>query len=209
MTSCYEKLRAQERQITHAIKATLNFAPAMIGVEQVIYASSPITTGKRMYDLFRAHGVTSVDALKTIDPNFFERDIMQANIADGRNFGEELRKQGNRYVIVPGEFFGPGWAQEHYMSLWKQIIKRHAREIRFNKKWNFSNGSAEEFLIGLENGLPLIERGATTTMTQKEGLAKIQAAIDIIGKIGVEPKVLLDTAREIELYKPRTVIDLK
>ena len=208
MPSNYETLRHQEGQILNQIKATLSFAPTMIGEGNVLYASSPITTGRRMYDRFQEHGATSVDELNRTVPGS-SRDIMQKNIEDGRQFGNELRTQTGKLAIVPGEFFGPGWAQEHYMSLWKQVINRYADEVHLNTNWEYSNGCAEEFLIGLEKDMPLVERHATNGMTQKEGVAKIHGAIDHIGAIGAEPKKLFDVVREIELFKPRTIIDLK
>ncbi|MEK9178446.1 MAG: hypothetical protein AAB801_01550, partial [Patescibacteria group bacterium] len=105
MTSTSERL-AQEDHIIREVRSVLTaFDSVHDPVREVVYASSPITTGKRMYELFKTHGVATLDALKEINEKFYLEQIMQANIRDGVNFGTEIRRRGFAEVIVPGIFF--------------------------------------------------------------------------------------------------------
>lgn len=198
MSSTSERL-AQEDEILRSIRSALNAYDTISNpMQEVVYASSPITSGKRMYEIFRAHGASSIEDLKQIDPNLYYEQIMSANIGDGIKFGQDLVSRGFAQVIVPGKFFQEGWSQEHYMSLWEQVIDRFAEQIHFNNYWQYSNGCAQEFLFGMHHNLPLFSRDGIQ-MNPGEEAGKIRLAIDEIDKVGVNPITLYNTYRRIEL----------
>src|SRR5207249_1208085 len=115
-----------------------------------VYASSPITSGLRFFNFMKDLDVKSAQDLKSHP--LFKKRVMNPNLTDGENFGTKLRTDGYPLVIVPGAVFAKGWAQEHYMSLWRQVIVRFASKIAFNANWHWSTGCVEEFLIAVENG---------------------------------------------------------
>ena len=60
--------------------------------KDVIYASSPITTGHRMYKIFEKYKVKSAEELKALNKDTFKDEIMDQNIIEGLIFKQELNK---------------------------------------------------------------------------------------------------------------------
>lgn len=165
---------------------------------RVVYASSPVTTGQRMYGLFRKYRARSVEELKGVNPDIFSRDIMKPNLADGESFADNLRSVSTyRYVICPATFFAKGWLQEHYMAFWKSVIERFADDIRFNGKWWWSNGCAEEFLIGARSGKTLYEGFSARPIDPREALRKISRVIAAVGRLGADASKLQSVHSEL------------
>ncbi|MBI4142156.1 hypothetical protein HY484_04475 [Candidatus Woesearchaeota archaeon] len=199
MSSVY-KLVGLEQHIIEEIESNLTAVASVLSWGKsrdaavkpyVCYASSPITTGCRMYSLFREHNVSNIGELAKINPDFFKNKILRANIDDGEEFGSVVR-QSNRYdaVVVPATFFAKGWAQEHYMAFWEEVIKRFSDAIHFNDNWQYSNGCVDEFRIGLENGKELYEGLTVVQLNPKTGLEKIKCAIEEVSSIGADVKSL-------------------
>lgn len=196
----------QELVIIKEIKASLRMTGTVIdrGIarktpqQQIVYASSPITTGKRMYQFFLRHKVDSIEALNKIDPTLYPEKIRKVNLVDGLLFGRTLRKDGYTSVIIPGVFFAEGWTQEHYISLWEQVIIKFADAVHFNKDWQYSDGCVAEFWIALQHNKKLWE--GKKMLEPKEGLAKIQKAIEELDKKGISTKNLYNFYRRIALF---------
>jgi hypothetical protein len=195
----------QEEFILTAIKASITALGTSLPqrhTKKIVYASSPITTGLRMYSIFHKHHVTSEIQLNSIDPLLFKRDIVQANSAAGITFAESIRRLGHPYVIAPGVFFAQGWEQKHYISLWEKVIRTYADVICFNTDWQFSTGCVQEFLIGLQSGKELRNRQAFKLIEPQEELKKIKAAVNTIEKSGYSEMALalFEHYRSIELF---------
>lgn len=200
MSVISERLQQEQRILTD-IRGTVNTFNCVLG--EVTYASSPLTTGKRMYNLFEKHGVTTVEALKqVITPEGYVEQVLQANIREGIEFGNEIVRRGSACVIVPGVYFRNGWTQEHYMSLWNQVIVNFAKRIDFNDEYQYSTGCVTEFLIGLENGKVLAQRDGSV-IDPKHEVARIALAIEDVDRIGVDVKPLFEPFREIDLFLSR------
>jgi len=165
--------------------------------KDVIYASSPVTTGYRMYKTFEKYKVKSTEELKAVNKDIFRNEIMNKNIDDGLKFKQELNKQ-YKYVIAPGEFFAKGWAQEHYMSLWEKVIKKFSNKICFNNNYHYSNGCVGELIIGIKNNKELRKKENFTLIKVKEELNNIEKAIEHIDKIGADTKVLTNLYMELK-----------
>jgi hypothetical protein len=167
---------------------------------KTIYASAPITTGFLLYQMLESRNVKSMEELLTID-NDMRKKIMDANIRDGFEFGEELRSKRYPIVIAPGKFFAKGWTQEHYMALWEPTIKRLVRVICFNNKFHYSDGCVEELLIGLQYQKELHIRDGFKMLNLREETHKIADAIDHIEKItGKAPQKLVNNYSRIKEY---------
>ncbi|MEK6857948.1 MAG: hypothetical protein AABX39_05160, partial [Nanoarchaeota archaeon] len=69
----------------------------------VAYASAAITSGKRLYDAYKKHGVNSREQLPQ---GVFQNEVMNENIQSGENFAKQLRQTGiYSSVISPATFF--------------------------------------------------------------------------------------------------------
>jgi len=199
-TSVSERL-AQEDTILREIRSTLSTYRTM-GLatprrKGAVYASSPITSGIRLYAWSQRSGGSPED-LRRAHPDEFRIHVMQPNLDDGTAFGEHVRKLGWPLVIVPGEFFAKGWAQDHYMSLWRQVIVRYARSVAFNRNWQWSTGCAEEFLIAIQSNKRIMGWNGRP-LAACDGANLIRWAVNNIDRQGLDPKPLYDLWRQIDL----------
>src|SRR3989344_4047873 len=88
---------------------------------KVIYASSAITTGRKMYDLFEEYGVSSVDELNKLESSLFNKKILKKNIHAAVQFGKKIRKKySGAQVIAPAAYYAKGWTQREYMEFGEQ-----------------------------------------------------------------------------------------
>ena len=206
-------LMTLEDKILHEIKANITVAASIFGWEKtrmqlytIAYASAPITTGQRMYEVFKSVGVSSQDELKKKDPALFYKEVMELNIRAGEEFAQHIRllqksEATKQYtgVICPATFFAKGWTQEHYMSFWERIIETFVDAIHFNNGWQYSNGCVEEYLIGLKTHKRLYQGNTLATLEPKEALERIKQAIEDIQSLGADIKPLYNNYRRIEL----------
>ena len=195
-----------EERVLREIEGNLSAYASLIGWsandQKVAYASSPITTGKILYDEFRRLGVTSVDELKRADSRFFSK-VFQENIAEGERFADSLRKSGRyAFVISPGTFFMKGYTQEHYMALWERVIRKFRPNVHLNVKigWQYSNGCSEESLIRLQLGDDgLFEGLDESPMAAKIASQRVKSAVEDVASIGADVRQLYTMYRRLEL----------
>lgn len=192
---------AQEDHILREIRSTLS-AFSTMGLptprrKGAVYASSPITSGFRLYSAAKLAGCAP-EVFRHDHPEKFQESAMQPNLRDGARFGERLRQGGWPLVIVPGELFAKGWAQEHYMSLWRQVIVRYARTVALNDMWHWSTGCVEEFLIAIQSGKRILAHDGSPYQISL-GIDQIRETVDKIDHWGFDPKPLYDLWRQIVL----------
>ncbi|HLC32702.1 MAG TPA: DUF4406 domain-containing protein [Candidatus Nanoarchaeia archaeon] len=166
----------------------------------VAYASSPVTTGYRMYAAFRTSGVTSVEQLKAKDSAAYRREIMDPNIAAGESFAAQLRATARyKHVISPASFFAQGWTQDHYMAFWRSTIKAFANAVHLNEGWESSNGCVEEYLIAYESGKLVYEGLSDAPLFPSAAAEKIYVAIEKIAAQGASVEKLLALHHHISI----------
>jgi len=129
----------------------------------------------------------------------FKKKVMNLNLTEGEHFGAKLRSEGYSLVIVPGSFFAKSWAQEHYMSLWRQVIVRFASKLASNLHWEWSTGCVEEFLIAIEHEKHILDFNCKRIENLNAHADLIRKAVDQIDHWGFEPKPLYDLWRQIDL----------
>src|SRR3989338_7747849 len=172
---------AFEEQVIDEITAGLSVVACVADWKPTVpiaYASTPITTGRRMYNLFEQRGITSRDQLPS---GSFEQDVMRPNIASGDSFGKQLRATEHyKLVICPATFFAKDWGQEHYMALWERVIATFATAVHFNDGWEYSTGCVEELVIALGSGKEIYEGITKTPLEQRVGVQRIEAALEHI-----------------------------
>jgi hypothetical protein len=173
----------------------------------VMYGSYPITSGRRLFAAMRQFGFTKADEFRFQKPEQFRRLVLQPNIKDGHRFGDWLRDRGWPLTIVPSSLYARDWNQEHYMSLWRQVIIIFSRSVGLDEEeFPFSMGSAEEFLIGLQHRKRLVLRrqvlrGAPELVPADPNacLLAIRRAIDQIDAWGFDPMPMYNIWRQAEL----------
>ncbi|MBI4147868.1 hypothetical protein HY490_01110 [Candidatus Woesearchaeota archaeon] len=198
------EILVKERQRVYEVEAALSAMASVFGWSpgNVAYASTPVTSGRRMLDVFTRHKVRSADELTAIDKDAFHRDIFTPNLKEGEEFAHTLRASGAYVeVICPVTFYAKGWKQEHYILLWEQVIERFAGDIHFNSDWVYSNGCVEEFLTGAKLNKKLLEAGSPVDVRKVP--ERLRKAIEETAALGVDVSRLVAAYRslELQLYK--------
>lgn len=204
MGTCMQSRSEVEKRILNEIKSNLSLLavvvprPDIIPVrkkDKVIYISSPITSGLRMYRHMRKHNLTKTSE---IDGGTLLEKIMYPNIKESVELSEVIRTRGYRFIIVPGHFIADGWTQEHYLDLWTKVIRDFTHVVCFNAGWEYSNGCVREFLISLETGKEIVDTDLKP-LKVIEALKSIEDAIKDIESKQIIPESLYQLHRKIEL----------
>ena len=168
------------------------------GNANIAYASSPITTGPRMYETCQRLGL----APDKIPKEILQQEVLTPNLSEGEEFGRQLR-ESKRYdlVICPATFFAKGWDQHDYMTLWETVINTFATAVHLKEPgWNLSNGCTEEFVIGLRQGKKLYRGLEEQELAPKEGIRSIEKAIQELTDKG------FDTSKLQPFYQQAAVL---
>lgn len=164
----------------------------------VAYASTALTTGPQLYAVLKKLGFSSTQEFKEQDREKFNKLVMQPNMREGNQFAQRIIKAGWRMVIEPGKFFAYGWAQEHYMSLWRRVIIEMASTVAFNDNVYWSTGGAEELLIGIQHKKRLL--GADLRpLDPHVAVGRIEKAIGEIDGLGYDATPLQRIVNELRL----------
>ncbi|MBS3147878.1 DUF4406 domain-containing protein [Candidatus Woesearchaeota archaeon] len=187
-----------EGRILAELQGSLSAYASMVGWSaNCDYASTPITTGKRLYDSMRDAGVRTIAEFKQLHPGPV-KEIMRLNIEDGEKFAIHLRETEERTLVIsPATFFMKGWTQDHYMSFWERVIEQFATRVRLNKEWHYSNGCAEECRMAFATGKQVFE--GACIITPNEAVAKLKDTIREISTITSDITSLYNTYRRLEL----------
>jgi hypothetical protein len=133
--------------VVNGHKVIFSFLGSVLGDRKVIYLSGPITTGLRWIE------ATERSREKEARP-----EIIAANGADILRNAKRLRIEDPMSIVVePGSFTAEGWSQDDYLELWKDLIERHASEVRFLPDWQYSIGCAKEYAHAVALGVPTSE----------------------------------------------------
>jgi hypothetical protein len=114
----------------------------------VAYVSTPITSGRLLYDVLEKEGVRSIAELNREQ---VLHEIVKPNIARGISLADKLRERSKLPPLAPGVFEGRDfkWTQQDYMSLWVRVIEELAGEVHMTEGWQFSDGAVEEFTLAM------------------------------------------------------------
>lgn len=123
-------------------EAILQAWECAFGRTRVIYLSGPITTGRRKIDSIRRGDGVSAD------------EITGQNCKILIEAANRLREERGDVVVEPASLQIPGWSQQEYLTLWKELIKRHARLVIFMPDWEYSVGCVTEYAMAKAEGIP-------------------------------------------------------
>ncbi|MBU1199114.1 MAG: hypothetical protein KKF46_03760 [Nanoarchaeota archaeon] len=121
-------------------------------LSDISYASMPITSGTRYYNVLEEYEVKSISELLEKDKDALVKKIIEPNIEEGVAFARSLTGKTKYPVVAPGMFEPKKnrWSQEDYMFLWYRVIEQKSAQLHFIDGWEYSNGAAQEFVRGIE-----------------------------------------------------------
>jgi hypothetical protein len=116
------------------------------------YASMPITSGHRLYQVLEKHGIETLDELMHNHSEIFHKEVVYPNSEDANKFAKSVKAKTKLPMLAPAMFEANGqrWKPEEYMSLWLQVVAEKVREMYMIEDWQYSNGAAEEFARAIE-----------------------------------------------------------
>lgn len=115
--------------------------------KDLIYLSTPLTTGRRFYeDWYAPQG-------QKPDPEKFKKLIFDENKRASQHLSEVLRGELRRPVLNPAELKVDGWATTEYMRLWLDFLREVKPTVVMACGWEYSNGCVLEIQLAYELGL--------------------------------------------------------
>ena len=119
--------------------------------KHLAYVSMPITSGKRCYEVFSEHGVTSLEELAAkCGKDAAYRLIIKPNIAEGIAFADRLGvERSDLLFIAPSVFEAKRWrwSQDAYMSLWYRVLGELTGKHFLMDGWEYSTGGVKEVMF--------------------------------------------------------------
>lgn len=167
------------RSYDEETRIALSAIDSILHGEKAVYASSELTTGRRLYALFRQHGVENREELRAaMGEEVFRREVWDPYVAEAEELASTLRRRlGGALVITPAPFSAPGWSQPEYLAFWETVIRTRLASIYFSVDWEYSNGCTFELAVACDAGIVCFEEDGRP-LARDAGRAKILAAIE-------------------------------
>ena len=124
------------------------------GEPDVVYLSTPITTGPAMIEYLRAGGDANPDLHGDLVRSELMRDNLSALVPIRENVITSFRKE---MLIDPTDLTVPGWSQREYMRFWAEVMELFADHIVFADGWALSTGCTFEFMVAWSLGIPMYD----------------------------------------------------
>jgi hypothetical protein len=125
----------------------------------LFYLSTPITSGRREYELIARLGLHSRAELRATHAEAWRAEVVAPNERDAvlqADLFQEVVALG-RLVVNPARVDRPGWSQDDYDALWRTLIKRFPVHLVATPGWAFSRGSRLEVQLALDLGVPVVD----------------------------------------------------
>ena len=194
--------RAFTRTYGEEVVIALSAFDSVLNGEKAIYASSELTTGKRLNALYRQFGVrTTSDLRRRIGEEAYRRLVWDPNVQEAVDLARELHHQlGGEIALTPAPFVSPGWGQPEYLAFWETVIRTRCKAVYFSPDWEYSSGCAFEFAVARDAGLPTFYADGRE-MTLAEGRARIAAAAGELAAEGLDVSPLREVLARLEGLK--------
>ncbi len=115
---------------------------------QVVYVSTPITTG-----------ALSIEFASDASQHRSQAEVIRANIAGAKDVTARARSAfPNELTIEPTSLHDVvAYEQSDYHRLWCALIERYAKVVVFNDGWQYSTGCAAEFATAALSGVRILD----------------------------------------------------
>jgi hypothetical protein len=179
------------RTYAEEVRIALSAIDAVLLGERAVYASSELTTGRRLYALLAEHGVASRDELRRVmGDEIFLREVWEPYVREAMAMAEGLRQRlGGPVVLSPAPFEAPGWSQPEYLAFWETLIRSRFSAVYFSPDWEYSNGCTFELAVAMDVGLATFEDSGESLGLER-ARARIEAAIATIEGEGLSAQGL-------------------
>jgi hypothetical protein len=149
----------------------------LLNGSKALYASSELTTGKRLYDLMLETGARTAEELRAqLGEEGYRCRLWEPNLAEALDFARQVRaRHGRELVLTPAPFVALGWSQPEYLGLWETVIRTRVETLFFGSGWEYSNGCAFELCVAWDAGIPARDADGVP-ISRELGSERISAA---------------------------------
>lgn len=188
-TPNFEVSEFRHRKVMDEIKMVMTAFNCVLPDNSAIYCSSDVTTGKRLYSIYRQHAVHSeVELREKLGESLWQEvksDLIRKNIERGIEFTENIRQRGGVNLINPGPFMASSFEQQHYLYLWEWVIIKKVYEVQFNENWEYSNGCTLEYAIATRKGIPRLDY-LGNVLDLQQAINKVERAVAELRTSGIQ-----------------------
>lgn len=195
--------QVHRRTYGEEVRMLLSALDSVLNGELAIYASSELTSGRRLYGLLRANGLrTAKDLEERLGPGEYDRLLQKPNLAAAVAFAHELRKRsdGREIVVTPAPFTAPGWDQHEYLAFWEVLIRTRFKAVFFHDGWYYSNGCAFEFTVAQDAGLSTYD-AAGQRLELDAGRELIASAVRELEREGFDASALHESLARLAVRR--------
>jgi hypothetical protein len=192
------------RHYQEEVEMVFSGIDCVLNGERAVYCSSELTTGLRLYESLREHGLKTASELKKkMGQTWFDAHIFQANIRSAKEFAKLVRANlGNgAMVITPAPFTAPEWSQAEYLAFWETLIRTRVEAVWFNQNWEFSNGCTFEFAVALDHGVPTFDH-LGSPLKRRQAIQSMESAIDLLVAENFDPSKLRENLDRLHAVHP-------
>ena len=177
-----------------------------VKAKKIVYVSTPITSGKRLYDYMDANGYKTLQDVRGDREAFFQH-VVSPNIEKSERVSSALSKQVDGVVIAPTAFENgrhsqklEAWGQHEFMSMWLSLIDQKVTNLVMLDGWQYSNGSGEEYLwaammqmgFAARSDIEIVDEQGTMLNLDK-GIKLLYDAFTDVHSRGLKPKNMAET----------------
>lgn len=149
------------------------------------YYSTPITSGKLLYDVCSQKGIVDSQGLNSFKQNKsdFFKEVITPNINGSLDAARDIASTYDGAVIAPALFEANEmrWSQAAYMALWLEIIDRDVTDLFLSPGAEYSNGAVMEMTQAMLMQLDLSYRDNIKIYdSKKENVGYGQMIMNII-----------------------------
>lgn len=171
---------------------------------KILYVSTPVTGGNRLYEFLDAKGKQSVRDLSPTDNAEFVSQVIEKNCSAAGELADTFRTD-DTLVVDPSRLAVNRWQQAEYLNHWLDVVKI-ASGVVLQDGWELSEGCVHEARTAFSLGIPVCDaRGET--LTRDTALARLEASLARVREAGFNPpdlkEVLLrNDAHQAEVPEP-------
>lgn len=150
---------------------------SVLGTDEVLYCSSPVTSGKRYIDWLESIGkkFADIDSADETHRILHHQEVIEPNRQHAQVIIQNLRYKTGKIVVDPTALpHIPGWTQQDWRLFWQQVIECYITTAFFVNDWQYSNGCVYEFWVAQKKGIP--------TFSETQQPLNLKAGINLINE---------------------------
>jgi hypothetical protein len=191
--------RQFSRKYAEEVEMAFSGIDCVLNGEKAIYASSELTTGRRVHSVLREIGARQSSELRPrLGELEYQTRIWDPNVEAAMAFARQLHHSlgGNQLVITPAPFMAPGWNQQEYLAFWELLLRSRIKGVYFNEGWEYSNGCTFEFMVAADHGLPTFD-AAGIPLALRDATAQVSEAVKVLQSDRLDADVLARTLNQM------------